>query len=199
MVTSSNDIVRHRLFEQIDQESISERDRTVNGFTALYRGHPASFPDEAAESQYSDRLARAYPIHPELFRLFADVWTTGANETFQQTRGVLRLMAGVVHALWHAEDDGALILPGSLLLSDPLVRAIALEPVDPRFAAILDSEVDGATARPQAIEVAAEDLRHATRCHAGGARGIRGHGAAAGPSRRRHDGRPPAPGLCATR
>ncbi len=147
------DIVRHRLFERLGQASVSERDKTVNGFAALYRAHQASFPDEAAESRYSDRLARAYPIHPELFRLFADVWTTGANETFQQTRGVLRLMAGVVHALWHAKDDSALILPGSLPLSDPLVRAIALEPVDPRFAAILDSEVDGATARPQAIEL----------------------------------------------
>ncbi len=170
----------------------------MNGFAALYHAHQASFPDESAESRYSDRLARAYPIHPELFRLFADIWATGANETFQQTRGVLRLMAGVVHALWDSKDDGALIMPGSLPLSDPLVRAIALQPVDPRFAAILDSEVEGATARPQAIEIAAEDLRHGARCYAGGARGIRGHGAAAGPDRRRRDGCPPAPSLRAT-
>jgi predicted AAA+ superfamily ATPase len=44
------------------------------------------------------RIKMAYPVHPELFdRLFND-WST--LDKFQRTRGVLRLMAAVIHSLW---------------------------------------------------------------------------------------------------
>jgi len=50
------------------------------------------------EEEYRRKLENAYPIHPELFdRLFGS-WST--LEKFQRTRGVLRLMAAVIHALW---------------------------------------------------------------------------------------------------
>jgi predicted AAA+ superfamily ATPase len=55
------------------------------------------------------RLKAAYPIHPELFdRLFND-WSS--LDKFQRTRGVLRLMAAVIHSLWEREDKSLLILP----------------------------------------------------------------------------------------
>ena len=45
----------------------------------------------------------AYPIHPELFdRLYND-WST--LDKFQRTRGVLRLMAAVIHSLWERKDS----------------------------------------------------------------------------------------------
>ena len=44
----------------------------------------------------------AYPIHPEIFdRLYTD-WSTLLK--FQRTRGVLRLMAAVIHSLWEKND-----------------------------------------------------------------------------------------------
>lgn len=50
------------------------------------------------EGSYKRRLENAYPIHPELFdRLYND-WST--LDKFQRTRGVLRLMAKVIHSLW---------------------------------------------------------------------------------------------------
>ena len=54
---------------------------------------------------------RVYPIHPELFeRLYQD-W--GSLDKFQRTRGVLRLMASVIHILWERQDSGLMILPAS--------------------------------------------------------------------------------------
>lgn len=51
----------------------------------------------------------AYPIYPELFdRLYND-WSS--LEKFQRTRGVLRLMTAVIHALWEREDKNLLIMP----------------------------------------------------------------------------------------
>jgi predicted AAA+ superfamily ATPase len=59
-------------------------------------------------------MEAAYPIHPELFdRLYND-W--GGLDKFQRTRGVLRLMASVIHQLWKGQDGSLLILPASVPL-----------------------------------------------------------------------------------
>ena len=64
----------------------------------MYRKHADDFPREARDGGYEDRIKQTYPIHPELFdRLYED-WST--LERFQRTRGVLRLMNTVIHALW---------------------------------------------------------------------------------------------------
>ena len=56
-------------------------------------------------------------MHPELFdRLYHD-WST--LDRFQRTRGVLRLMSTVIHALWDANDAGPLIMPGGVPLGEP--------------------------------------------------------------------------------
>jgi predicted AAA+ superfamily ATPase len=47
-------------------------------------------------------LEKAYPIHPELFDQLYTSW--GSLEKFQRTRGVLRLMAQVIHELWMGND-----------------------------------------------------------------------------------------------
>jgi hypothetical protein len=50
-------------------------------------------------------------IHPEVFdRLYAD-WSTLVK--FQRTRGVLRLMAAVIHSLWEKGDRNPLIMPAN--------------------------------------------------------------------------------------
>ena len=68
----------------------------------------------------------AYPIHPEVFdRLYTD-WSTLVK--FQRTRGVLRLMAAVIHSLWEKGDRNPLIMPANIPIDDPrvAVRADAL-------------------------------------------------------------------------
>ena len=87
-------------------ELARERDAVVQGFGDLYGKHAGEFPSEAREGEYRRRLESAYPIHPELFDHLFDRWST--LEKFQRTRGVLRLMAAVIHSLWR-EGDGAQI------------------------------------------------------------------------------------------
>lgn len=82
----------------------------AKAFSNLYQQHHGEFPAQCREAAYERRIADAYPIHPELFdRLFSD-WS--ALDRFQRTRGVLRLMAAVIHALWERQDASLLILPG---------------------------------------------------------------------------------------
>jgi predicted AAA+ superfamily ATPase len=146
------DIVRRRLFQELEERVLSYREGTVRAFAELYHGNRDKFPSETGESAYRDRMARAYPIHPELFRLFAEVWVPGANEKFQQTRGVLRLMATAISVLWQADDPNPLVLPSSLPLADTRMRGEVLTPIDPHFASVLDSNVEGSNARSQIVD-----------------------------------------------
>lgn len=84
----------------------------VRAFADEYRKNAQEFPSDASKGDYERRMKAAYPVHPELFdRLYND-WST--LDKFQRTRGVLRLMASVIHALWEREDRGLMILPSSV-------------------------------------------------------------------------------------
>jgi len=101
------EIVRRRLFGPVTNEK--GRDATCSTFSQLYHEQPEAFPAETRESGYLKRLTSSYPFHPEVFdRLYED-WST--LPSFQRTRGVLRLMARIIHVLWRADNRDPLILP----------------------------------------------------------------------------------------
>ncbi|MCL6609753.1 MAG: DUF499 domain-containing protein [Geminicoccaceae bacterium] len=145
----SFEIVRRRLFEPITRrEQFTARDNVARAFAELYRSQPQEFPSECREADYEQRLRAAYPIHPELFdRLYRD-WSTLVR--FQRTRGVLRLMAAVIHALWRDGDRNALILPGLVPIDEPRVRDMLTGylPQPEVWKPIVDRDVDGPDALP---------------------------------------------------
>jgi hypothetical protein len=95
-------------------------------------------------------MLSAYPIHPELFdRLYQD-WST--LERFQRTRGVLRLMAAVIHQLWKGNDASLLILPGTILLAATPVRNELLRYLPDTWTAVFDKDVDGSDSLPLQID-----------------------------------------------
>jgi hypothetical protein len=118
----SFEIVRRRLFQPLtDPALFVQRDAVVKAFMDLYRSQSQEFPGECKESDYERRLKAAYPIHPELFdRLYSD-WST--LDKFQRTRGVLRLMAKVIHTLWERNDRSLTILPAHIPMDDPQVQS----------------------------------------------------------------------------
>src|SRR5581483_2026265 len=143
------EIVRRRLFEPItDPQKFADRDGVVRAFAGLYRGQAGEFPSECREADYERRLAAAYPIHPELFdRLYTD-WST--LDRFQRTRGVLRLMAAVIHALWEAQDGSLLILPASLPLSATGVQDELMRYLEDPWRPVIERDVDGPHSLPLA-------------------------------------------------
>ena len=91
-------------------------------------------------------MVSCYPIHPEIFdRLYGD-WAT--LERFQRTRGVLRLMAAVIHELWMANDSSPMIMPGSIPLNVPNVRDELVRHLPDTWNSIIDREVDGKDSIP---------------------------------------------------
>ena len=142
------EIVRRRLFSPVKDQTA--RDAVCRAFTQLYDENPSDFPVECRDAPYLDRLRRAYPIHPELFDRLYDDWSP--LENFQKTRGVLRLMASVIHYLWINQDRSALILPGSIPLDAPRVREELLRYLPENWNTVVDKDVDGARSEPRAID-----------------------------------------------
>lgn len=145
------EIVRRRLFEPISgKEKHVERDAVVRAFAKMYRDESESFPSGVSEPSYEHELRSAYPIHPELFhRLYGD-WST--LDKFQRTRGVLRLLAKVIHRLWESQDQQLLILPSSVPLDDAGVKSELTTYLSDVWEPIISQDVDGPHSLPLEIE-----------------------------------------------
>jgi predicted AAA+ superfamily ATPase len=145
------EIVRRRLFEPLaDPAQFRDRDVVARAFADFYRGHHQEFPPECRDVDYEKRIIAAYPIHPEIFdRLYTD-WSTLVK--FQRTRGVLRLMAAVIHSLWEKGDRNPLILPASVPIDDPRVQFELTRYLSDNWVPVIEKDVDGPSALPLRID-----------------------------------------------
>ncbi len=138
------EVVRRRLF--LNCKDPDARETVCSAFSRMYSENSSDFPLEAKEVGYKERLVSCYPIHPEVFdRLYQD-WST--LERFQRTRGVLRLMAAVIHELWMGNDGSLLIMPGSIPMNVPSVRDELTRHLSENWNSIVDREVDGRNSIP---------------------------------------------------
>ena len=142
------EIVRRRLFKGVQNEAA--RDEVCRAFAELYAQSGDKFPPETRDGAYARRLKASYPIHPEVFERLYEDWSTLPK--FQRTRGVLRLMARLVHSLWRSDNRDMLILPGSLPLDDSSVRNELIKYLPAGWDPIVDKDVDGPHAEPRRID-----------------------------------------------
>jgi predicted AAA+ superfamily ATPase len=142
------EIVKRRLFKDISDRKAMED--TCREFTDFYIEQKDSFPDETQETRYYQRMLQAYPIHPEVFDRLYDDWSS--LESFQRTRGVLKLMAKVIHKLWADNNKDPLIMPGNLPLYDADVRNEVVYYLPQGWDPVLERDVDGSRSEPNLIE-----------------------------------------------
>ena len=145
------EIVRRRLFEPFsDPEQFKDRDVVARAFAELYRTQHQEFPPECRDVDYEKRIRAAYPIHPEIFdRLYTD-WSTLVK--FQRTRGVLRLMAAVIHSLWEKGDRNPLILPANIAIDDSRVQFELTRYLSDNWVPVLEKDVDGPSSLPLRLD-----------------------------------------------
>lgn len=145
------EIVRRRLFEPlVDKTQFVARDTTATTFFDFYRTQAQEFPPDCRDSDYERRLKAAYPIHPEVFdRLYTD-WSTLVK--FQRTRGVLRLMAAVIHSLWEKGDRNPLILPANIPIDDTRVQFELTRYLSDNWVPVIEKDVDGPNSLPLRLD-----------------------------------------------
>ena len=144
----SFEVVRRRLFLPCQDEAA--RDAICKAFSEMYRAHSSDFPAETKDVSYEQEMINCYPIHPEFFHFLYDEWAS--IERFQKTRGVLRLMAGVVYHLWINGDASCMIMPGSIPLAIPQIRDELIRYLPENWNSIVDSEIDGRDSEPMKLD-----------------------------------------------
>jgi len=157
------EIVRRRLFEPItDRQAFVARDAVARAFVEMYGTQHNEFPSQCREAEYERRIKMAYPIHPELFdRLYND-WST--LDKFQRTRGVLRLMAAVIHSLWERQDGNLLIMPATVPIDDPAVQFELTRYLDDQWTPVIAKDVDGEHSLPLSLDREVPNLGRYSAC-----------------------------------
>lgn len=157
------EIVRRRLFEPLqEKQAFVARDAVARAFVEMYGTQHSEFPSECREAEYERRIKLAYPIHPELFdRLYND-WST--LDKFQRTRGVLRLMAAVIHSLWERQDGNLLIMPATIPIEDSAVQFELTRYLDDQWTPVIAKDVDGEYSLPLRLDRDAPNLGRYSAC-----------------------------------
>lgn len=154
----SYEIVRRRLFGAVID--FPARDAVVNAFHRMYGDSKSDFPAGVTEVEYRRKMRGAYPIHPEFFERLYEDWST--LERFQRTRGVLRMMASVIHQLWIDGDQSLMIMPGSVPLWNKTVEGEITKYLLPRnYSPVVAADIDGTSSKPYQIDQDVKQLaRH---------------------------------------
>jgi hypothetical protein len=79
-------------------------------------------------------------------------------ERFQRTRGVLRLMAQLIHELWMSTDPSLMIMPGSVPAAAARVQPELLNYLPKEWAPIISGDVDGDGSTPFRIDQTTPNL-----------------------------------------
>jgi hypothetical protein len=125
--SETSEIIRRRLFEW---GGIPDEGRkTVSGYADWMVDHRSQIPTWFPVDTARDAFAATYPFHPTVLSVFERKWQTLPR--FQQTRGILRLLAHWVSRTYQDGFKGAhkdpLITLGTAPMDDSLFRAALFE------------------------------------------------------------------------
>jgi hypothetical protein len=152
--SETSEIIRRRLFEW-DQNAVTSDGRVLlnrdalascNEFGDWVKDHRQQVPEQFPFDTAREAFAATYPFHPSVLSVFERKWQ--GLPRFQQTRGILRLLA-----LWvsHAYQDGfkgghrdPMIGLGTAPLDDPQFRAAMFEQLgEHRLEAAVTTDICG--------------------------------------------------------
>ncbi len=125
--TETSEIIRRRLFEWGGIPD--EGKKTAQEYGDFIFDNRTQIPNWFPADNAKEQFAASYPFHPTLLSVFERKWQQLPR--FQQTRGILRLLALWVSHAYQAGFKGAhkdaLIVMGTAPLDDPMFRSAAFE------------------------------------------------------------------------
>ena len=109
-------VLGKRLFESIDSEAAHG---VMQAYTELYQRNMTLLPEEANNVNFQQRILENYPFHPKLVDFLNQKLALAEN--FQGTRGVLRVLALTVRAIWENKLPVYLIHASDIDLRKPAI------------------------------------------------------------------------------
>ncbi|MFH1009850.1 MAG: DUF499 domain-containing protein [bacterium] len=99
-----------------------------------------------------DRIQKAYPFHPALIDAMRDRWAS--IDAYQRTRGALRFLGKVLHALKKEGTSTALVGPGDIPIRTPEVRLQMLKELGAQndYDPVISEDITGPNARAKRID-----------------------------------------------
>ena len=137
-------VIRCRLFSSIVEKQMRE----VVGEFLDYAVGESLLPAGVEPSEYRRRFEASYPFLPEVVDILYQRW--GSFTTFQRTRGVLRLLAMVVHAL--KERELPYITLADFDLTDQEIRRELLKHTGPEFDSVIAADITGEEAGARKVD-----------------------------------------------
>jgi hypothetical protein len=138
-------VIRRRLFSTIHEKQMQ---KAVGEFLDYAVGE-SLLPAGVEPSEYRRRFEASYPFLPEVVDVLYQRW--GSFTSFQRTRGVLRLLSLVVHAL--KESQIPIITLADFDLSDQEVRRELLKHIGPEYDSVIAADITGEEAGARKVDV----------------------------------------------
>mgnify|MGYP005636073269 CR=1 FL=1 len=161
------EIIRRRLFEY-PMDIGTDGKKVISEYVEWIMEHrqqlPSWFPVQSAQEIFES----SYPFHPTVFSVFERKWQTLPR--FQQTRGMLRLLALWVSKAYQDGFKGAhrdpFITLGTAPLEDSLFRAAMFEQLgESRLEAAVTTDIVGKKAHAVRLDDAAVETIKKSRLH----------------------------------
>ena len=138
-------VIRRRLFSSIDDSRASG---VVDAYRELWVMHREVLSEEARRSTTVAEFTQTYPFHPDLFDTL-----TGKTATlggFQRVRGMLRILAKTVAAVWanRPADASAIHLHHIDLGSDVVRREFTTRLQQSAFVPAIFNDISGPNEKP---------------------------------------------------
>lgn len=128
-------VIRCRLFSHVDKKAASKE---IAAFMD-YAARESLLPAGVEASQYRQRFEVSYPFLPDVVDVLYQRW--GSFSTFQRTRGVLRLLALIVHAL--KGNNISYITLADFDLTNQEIRRELLKHIGPEFDSVIAADITG--------------------------------------------------------
>ena len=130
------DIIRSRLFSTPENEIRKNAHETISRFVGYCEKESILPPDKTAK-QYGEEFAHTYPFLPQVIDMLYHNW--GTFDSFQRTRGVLRLLSLVVYSLRNSEKP--YITLADFDLQNDEIRRELLEHVGDRLDSVISKDI----------------------------------------------------------
>lgn len=131
-------VIRCRLFSTVDKKTAA---REIAAFMD-YAGRESLLPAGVEASEYRQRFEASYPFLPDVVDTLYQRW--GSFSTFQRTRGVLRLLALVIHVL--KDRNLPYISLADFDLANQEIRRELLKHIGAEFDSVIAADITGADA-----------------------------------------------------
>ncbi|MEM3255972.1 MAG: DUF499 domain-containing protein [Thermoplasmatales archaeon] len=139
-----SDVIRRRLFSEVKEE---EARKTIEEFLK-YAEREKILPEGVDKINYRERFIKSFPFQPEVIDVLYKRW--GSIPSFQRTRGVLRILALVVHSL--KNSDIPFIRLGDFDLKNDEIRMEFIKHIGQEYNSIIAADITSSEAGAKNVD-----------------------------------------------